>query len=157
MCVTELGIVAEVKPVQPLNALFPIIVTELGMVTEVKLVQPENASVIAFTLLPILSVLRLVQYINTQSSKSQFSALKLTSTKFVHLENAQRPILVTELGIVTEVKFVHSENAQSHITVTELGIVTEVKLVHLENASLPITVTELGIVTEVKLLQCENA
>ena len=33
----------EVKPEQPENAEFPILVTELGMVMEVKLEQPENA------------------------------------------------------------------------------------------------------------------
>jgi hypothetical protein len=35
--------VIEVKPVQPENALKPILVTLLGMVIEVKPVQPENA------------------------------------------------------------------------------------------------------------------
>jgi len=40
--VTELGIVIEVRPVQPMKALQPIVVTELPMVTEVKPVQPRK-------------------------------------------------------------------------------------------------------------------
>ena len=40
MLVTLLGILTEVRPEQPSNALIPMIVTLLGMVTEVRLVQP---------------------------------------------------------------------------------------------------------------------
>ena len=40
---------------------------------------------------------------------------------------ASIPILVTELGIVTEVRPTHSQKAHSPILVTELGIVTEVR------------------------------
>ena len=43
MLVTELGIVTDVKPEQPENALSPMLVTELGMVMDVKPEQPENA------------------------------------------------------------------------------------------------------------------
>ena len=43
---------------------------------------------------------------------------------------APSPILVTELGIVTEVRPLHSLKAPSPILVTELGIVTEVRPVH---------------------------
>ena len=43
MEVTLFGIVTEVKPLQPLNALLPIEVTLFGIVTEVKPLQPENA------------------------------------------------------------------------------------------------------------------
>ena len=39
MLVTELGIVTEVRLVQPLNAHTPMLVTEFGIVTEVRLVQ----------------------------------------------------------------------------------------------------------------------
>ena len=49
--VTELGIVTEVKPLQPEKAKSPISVTELGIVTEVKSLQPEKAD------LPILAQL----------------------------------------------------------------------------------------------------
>ena len=40
MEVTELGMVTEVRPVQPLKVEFPMEVTELGMVTDVRPVQP---------------------------------------------------------------------------------------------------------------------
>ena len=40
MLVTELGIVIEVKPVQPEKQNGPKLVTELGIVIEVKPVQP---------------------------------------------------------------------------------------------------------------------
>ena len=43
MDVTELGIVIEVRPLQPLKVQFPIDVTELGMVMEVRPLQPEKA------------------------------------------------------------------------------------------------------------------
>ena len=45
-----------------------------------------------------------------------------------HQEKAPSPILVTELGIVTEVRLVQPLKANSPILVTELGIVTEVRL-----------------------------
>ena len=43
MEVTPVGMVTEVKPLQPSNALFPMEVTLFGMVTEVKPLQPPNA------------------------------------------------------------------------------------------------------------------
>ena len=43
MPVTLLGIVTEVRPVQPPKATLPMPVTLLGIVTEVRPVQPENA------------------------------------------------------------------------------------------------------------------
>ena len=42
-------------------------------------------------------------------------------------------------------------NADSPIEVTELPIVTDVKPLQFKNACLPIEVTESGIVTDVKL------
>ena len=50
-------------------------------------------------------------------------------------------------------RLLQPEKALSPILVTELGIVTEVRLLQPQKASLPILVTELGIVTEVRLLQ----
>ena len=41
--VTELGIVTEVRLLQPEKAPYPILVTELGIVTDVKLLQLEKA------------------------------------------------------------------------------------------------------------------
>ena len=43
MEVTPVGMVTDVKPLQPLNALFPMKVTPVGMVIEVKPLQPLNA------------------------------------------------------------------------------------------------------------------
>ena len=40
MDVTELGMVTEVRPLQPEKAAYPMDVTELGMVTEVRPLQP---------------------------------------------------------------------------------------------------------------------
>ena len=40
MIVTESGIVTFVKPLQPENALFPMLLTELGIVTLVSPLQP---------------------------------------------------------------------------------------------------------------------
>ena len=43
MLVTELGMVMDVNPEQPLNALMPMLVTEFGIVMNVKLEHPSNA------------------------------------------------------------------------------------------------------------------
>jgi hypothetical protein len=52
--------VTEVRPEQPENAEFPILVTLLGMVTEVRPEQPENAEFpILVTLLGIVMVVSL--------------------------------------------------------------------------------------------------
>ena len=44
MLVTELGIVTEVRLLQPKNANSPILLTDSGMVTEVRLLHSENAN-----------------------------------------------------------------------------------------------------------------
>ena len=44
MLVTELGMVREVRPLQPKKAPPPMLVTELGMVTELRPLQPKKAS-----------------------------------------------------------------------------------------------------------------
>ena len=72
-------------------------------------------------------------------------------------ENAEEPIDVTLLGIVTLVSPVQSWNAQSPIDVTLSGIVTLVSPVQYENAQSPIDVTLSGIVTLVRFVQSENA
>ena len=58
MLVTLSGIVIEVKPVQPENALSPMFVTLSGIVTEVKSVQPENALPLILSPLVIVTTLR---------------------------------------------------------------------------------------------------
>ena len=63
MLVTLLGIVTEVKPVQPEKALIPMLVTLLGIVTEVKPVQPEKALIpMLVTLLGISIEVKPLQY-----------------------------------------------------------------------------------------------
>ncbi len=47
----------------------------------------------------------------------------------------------------------HQLNRPLPIVVTELGMVTEVSLVHSLNAPLPIVITELGMVIDVSLEQ----
>ena len=49
-------------------------------------------------------------------------------------ENADLPMLVTELGMVTEVRFQQPENADLPMLVTELGMVTEVRPLQPSNA-----------------------
>ena len=70
----------------------------------------------------------------------------MTLVKSLQSKNAQSPIEMTELGMVTLVRPLQLENALKPIEVTELGMVTLVKPVQPENARLPIEVTELGII-----------
>ena len=69
------------------------------------------------------------------------------------LENAESPIVVTLLPIVTLLRLSQPENAESLITVTLSGIVTFARLSQPENAEPPITVTLSGVVTLVSLSQ----
>ena len=53
---------ALVRPLQPENALLPMLVTLLGMITDVKLLQPENAELpIEVTPFGIVTEVRLEQ------------------------------------------------------------------------------------------------
>ena len=45
-------------------------------------------------------------------------------------ENTLEPIVVTEVGIVTEVREVHEEKTHEPKKATEVGMVTEMKEVH---------------------------
>ena len=56
-------------------------------------------------------------------------------------ENAQSPMEVTELGMVTLVRDEQTGNALSPMEVTELGMVTLVRDEQLENALFPMAVT----------------
>ena len=60
----------------------------------------------------------------------------------MQVSKAPPPILVTELGIVTEVRPRHQKKALSPILVTELGIVIDVKPMQSAKALSPILVTE---------------
>ena len=86
-----------------------------------------------------------------------FSVDTFISVKSGQLSNAEFPIEVTELPIVTLVKRQQLLNAEFPIEVTEFGIVTLVKPVHSLNAYSPIEVTEFGIVTLVKTVHSLNA
>lgn len=60
--VTELGIITEVRPEQPINAPSPIEVTDLGIVTDVRPVQLENVQfLIEVTELGIVTAVSPVQ------------------------------------------------------------------------------------------------
>ena len=68
-------------------------------------------------------------------------------------ENAESPMLVTLLGIVTLVNELQPENANGPMLVTLLGIVTHVNELQIQNAACTMLVTLLGIVTLVNELQ----
>ena len=115
MLVTELGMVTEVREEQPLNADSSMLVTEVGMVTEVKAEQPRNASspmlVTELGMVvdwhPAISVLEAVSIMALQFSRESYIVLPLSTTMEVREEqpqNAPPPMLVTELGMVTEVR-----------------------------------------------------
>ena len=152
MDVTLLGMVKVVKPIQLLNAELPMDVTLLGMVMEVKPVQPENAE-----LLMDVTLLGMV-----------------IDVKPVQSWNAALPIVVTLLGISIDIMFIQLEKARSAIpTVSSLRCIAEPTGIdplyvyatlpayttpsdwlfnHAvpEKAPLPIDVTLLGIVTDVR-------
>ena len=60
------------------------------------------------------------------------------------------------MGIVTDVRPLQPLKALSPMLVTELGIVTEVRPQYMK-ACVPMLVTELGMVTKVRPLQPEKA
>lgn len=78
-----------------------------------------------------------------------FSILEMISG-ISQLEKASWPMLVMELGIVTEVRLLQRENALLPILVTLLGIVIDVRLRQPQKASFPMLVTPLGIVMDVR-------
>ena len=54
--VTLLGIETEVRPLQPEKAELPMLVTLLGIVTEVRPLQPENAEIPMFSTLSVIAI-----------------------------------------------------------------------------------------------------
>ena len=138
MLVTELGMVTEGREEQYANAYSPMLVTELGIVVDWQ---------------PAISVLEAVIIIALQFSRESYIVLPLSTTMEVregHSWNADFPMLVTLLGMVTEVKEEQYANAYSPILVTELGMVMEVREEQPPNANIPMLVTELGMVMEVR-------
>ena len=62
--------------------------------------------------------------------------------------NACSPMIIMELGMVTEVREEQPMNALSPMLVTEVGMVTEVREEQPPNASSPMLVTEVGMVVD---------
>ena len=133
--------VMEVRPVQAWKAPEPILVTPWGIVV---FLQPQISSLLDFLIIA-LQLSRESYFVLTPST--------VIVAKLLQPEKAIHPILVTELGIVTDVMLLQSEKAPEPILVTELGIVTDTKLRQLEKALSPISVTPWGIVMEVRPLQ----
>ena len=71
--------------------------------------------------------------------------------------NAQSPMILTELPMVTEVREVQKENAEDPMDMTESGMITEVREVQSWNAQSSMNLTESGMVTEVREVHPENA
>ena len=95
MLVTLLGISTEVRLVHQMNAHSPILVTLLG---------------ITVFLQPKINVLVAVSIIALQLLRESYIEFPLDTTivvRPVQPENAEPPMLVTLLGIVTEVRLVH--------------------------------------------------
>ena len=100
MLFTLLGMVMEVKLLQPQNALSPILITLLGM---------------KVFLHPTISSLEEVLMIALQLSRESYTGFPLSTTiefKLLQSENARYPMLVTLFGMATEFKLLHSEYLQ---------------------------------------------
>ena len=99
MLVTELGMVSEVRPLQPEKASLPMLVTELG---------------ITVFWHPAIRVLEAVSIIALQLLWLSYTVFPLSTVIEVKLSqevNGLSPMEVTELGIVTEVKRMQEKNA----------------------------------------------
>ena len=141
MHVTLFGIVILVKPVQPENASYPMLVTLFGIVILVKPVQPENAQ------FPIL----VPPVITTVFSEAGTELVppKITLKLISPVPSALDPTY----GSVMLVRLLQSSNTDSPTPVTLFGIAMLVILLQSPNARLPILVTLSGIVTFIILLQ----
>lgn len=98
----------EVSPLQLENAWSPMLVTESGMVMEVRPPIPlHRYAGITLTLLPKTKLLMFKQPLNTgeldDPADVQLSALNTTEVNPVQPRKADKPMEVTELGMVTEV------------------------------------------------------
>ena len=71
-----------------------------------------------------------------------------TELRAEHLRKHALPMVVTELGIVSDESDEHSANVCSPIEATELPITTKLRAEHLRKHALPMVVTELGIVSD---------
>ena len=97
---TVFGIIKEVKLLQFWKALLPMVVTELGMLIEDKPLQPLKApSSIEVTELPIETVFKPVQFWNAHSQIVVTEFGILMDNRPLHPRKAQSPIDVTVFGI----------------------------------------------------------
>ena len=78
----------------------------------------------------ICTDVRLLQSLNA-SCPMDFRELPIVIDSIPLPLNASFPIIVTELGMVTDVRLLQPENTLSPMLVTEFGIVTEVSPVDL--------------------------
>ena len=106
-----MGIIIDVRPVQPSNALLPILVTELGIVYDA----------LGF---PIGYCIKLYLFLSNNTPAEELKVGFVASTdidvRAVHKINASEPINVTELGIMIVTNLVQLKNAVSPILVTPL-------------------------------------
>ena len=175
MLVTELDIVMEFRPLQPLKASFPMVFTSSPItivlmdlllenqfpislqwkVTEVRPEQPENAE-------PLMVVTVLGMVIVVRPLHPEKALLLIVVTSSPRIISLIDVLLLNQFPTslqwkVTEVRPEQPEKAELPMEVTDLGIVIEAKLLQPENALLPIVVTELGIVKDVSLVQFSKA
>ena len=125
--------VIEVKFGQLVNTKPPIIVTLFGMIMDFSSEQLEKAdSAISVIPLGIVIDVKLLQLLNRFLLIISMLEESSTEDKFVHPENAPRPIDVTLAGIVTESKFGQPLNAKSSIAVTLPSVGISLVVLHPE-------------------------
>ena len=125
--------VIEVKFGQLVNTEPPIIVTLFGMIMDFSSEQLEKAdSAISVIPLGIFIDVKLLQLLNRFLLIISMLEESSTEDKFVHPENAPRPIDVTLAGIVTESKFGQPLNAKSSIAVTLPSVGISLVVLHPE-------------------------
>ena len=135
-----------------------MLVTLLGIVIDGITVQFLKAyDGMILTLSPIFTVARLEQSLNIildeEPAVVQEIAFQLTIVSPIHLENAEPPMLLTPLPIVTFLSLVQASNAILSMLVTLSGIVILVSFEQNSKASVPMLVTPFGIVMLVRLSQ----
>ena len=92
MLVTLLGMVREVKPLQPPKAPSLMLVTLLGMVIEVKPLQPRKAY--SPMLVTLLLIITFSSEVFPRKSEIMVSQSKTASFKLLQLEKISEPIWV---------------------------------------------------------------
>ena len=135
MKITLLGIVIDVKDLQPAKASSPMDVTPFGTIT---------------------SPLDLAPSINTLPATTNKFSFCFAVNHGVFI-NAELPMEVTLLGIVIDVKDQQPAKASSPMDVMLFGIVIDVKDQQPAKALSPMDVMLFGIVIDVKDLQLTNA